>query len=135
MEITSNNIDQYVDNLDKNRKDDIVYLINLFEELSNYKPQLWGSIVGFGNLHYKYASKREGNMPLIGLANRKAAITLYLSYTISEYEYLEKLGKYKVSKSCLYIKKLSDIDINVLKKIIVKSMEETLSYDMITVNK
>lgn len=135
MEITSNNIDQYVDNLDKNRKDDIVYLINLFEELSNYKPQLWGSIVGFGNLHYKYASKREGNMPLIGLANRKAAITLYLSYTISEYEDLEKLGKYKVSKSCLYIKKLSDIDINVLKKIIVKSMEETLSYDMITVNK
>lgn len=135
MEITSNNIDQYVDNLDKNRKDDIVYLIKLFEELSNYKPQLWGSIVGFGNLHYKYASKREGNMPLIGLANRKAAITLYLSYTISEYEDLEKLGKYKVSKSCLYIKKLSDIDINVLKKIIVKSMEETLSYDMITVNK
>lgn len=135
MEITSNNIDQYVDNLDKNRKDDIVYLINLFEELSNYKPQLWGSIVGFGNLHYKYASKREGNMPLIGLANRKAAITLYLSYTISEYEDLEKLGKYKVSKSCLYIKKLSDIDINVLKKIIIKSMEETLSYDMITVNK
>lgn len=135
MEITSNNIDQYVDNLDKNRKDDIVYLINLFEELSNYKPQLWGSIVGFGNLHYKYASKREGNMPLIGLANRKAAITLYLSYTISEYEDLEKLGKYKVSKSCLYIKKLSDIDINVLKKIIIKSMEETLSYDMITINK
>lgn len=133
MEITDTNIKGYISDLEEPRKSDILYLIDLFQDLSNKQAKLWGSIVGFGNLHYKYKTGREGNMPLIGLANRKVAITLYLSYSISEYPELARLGKYKVSKSCLYIKKLSDINLDVLKEIIIKAVNEELDYDTITV--
>ena len=133
MEITNTNIKEYIKALEEPRKSDILYLIKLFEDLSKKEAKLWGSIVGFGNLHYKYKTGREGNMPLIGLANRKVAITLYLSYSISEYEELERLGKFKVSKSCLYIKKLSDINIDVLKEIVIKAINEVLDYSTITV--
>lgn len=133
MEITKTNIDEYISELEEPRKSDILLLIDLFKEVSNKEAKLWGSIVGFGNLHYKYKTGREGNMPLIGLANRKVAITLYLSYSISEYPELSRLGKHKVSKSCLYIKKLSDINIDVLKEILIKAVNEVLDYDIITV--
>lgn len=135
MEITNSSISDFIAELDDKRKLDIEVLIELFERLSQSKPQLWGSIVGFGSLHYVYASKREGDMPLIGLANRKAAITLYLSDTISSYPELEYLGKHKVSKACLYINKLEDINIEVLEQIVIKSIKETLSLDYISINK
>lgn len=76
--------------------------MQLFKDVSKLKPIMWGTIVGFGNLHYVYKSKREGNMPIIGFANRIQALTLYLSETISDYSLLEQLGKYKTSKACLY---------------------------------
>lgn len=94
MEITNTNISEYINALEEPRKSDILYLLNLFQEITKKEAKLWGSIVGFGNIHYKYKTGREGNMPLIGLANRKVAITLYLSYSISEYPELEGLGKY-----------------------------------------
>lgn len=127
MEITQNNIKDYLYTIDSKRKEDIKTLLKLFNEVTNLDPKIWGSIVGYGNLHYKYASKREGNMPILGFANRKQALTLYLSYSISENPLLTSLGKHKVSKSCLYINKLGDIDLNVLKKIMEISFEEVLA--------
>lgn len=127
MEITQSNISDYLHTIEPKRKEDINTLLTIFHDITNLEPKLWGSIVGYGNLHYVYESKREGNMPIIGFANRKQALTLYLSYSISDNPLLQSLGKHKVSKSCLYINKLADIDIDILKRIIKISFEESLN--------
>lgn len=127
MNVTSNNITDFLDTVEYKRLSDINTLLKMFEEATNLKPKVWGSIVGFGKLHYKYASGREGFMPIIGFANRKQALTLYLSYTISDNPHLSKLGKHKVSKSCLYITKLDNVDLSILKKIIDESIDEVLN--------
>lgn len=134
MEITHNMIDDFINQIAEPRKKDILTLIELCEKLTHKKPKLWGTIIGFGNLHYTYKTGREGNMPLLGLANRKQAITLYLSYTLDRYQELEHLGKFTIGKSCLYIKKLSDINLDVLETIMRKAIEETLLYDFIVDN-
>jgi hypothetical protein len=87
-------------------------LIKLMEEVSGFKAKMWGpSIIGFGSYHYKYASGHEGDAPLIGFSPRKAAISLYVFSGAPEHEYLLKdLGKFKMGKACIYVKKLSDID-------------------------
>lgn len=88
---------------------------------------MWGSsIIGFGSYHYKYDSGHEGDMCLVGFAPRKSNITLYLTMGISHYEaILKNIGKYKASgKSCMQIKRLSDIDIQILKKLIRTSAED-----------
>ena len=84
---------------------------------------MWGSIIGFGKLHYTYKTGRQGDMPQFGIANRKQAITLYMSYHIEQYEALNRLGKYRTGKGCLYIKKLEDVDLNVLYELIVKAIK------------
>lgn len=86
---------------------------------------MWGTgIVGFGSYHYKYESGREGDAPLAGLASRANAITLYLGGDYDEKEdLLQKLGKYKMSKGCIYIQKLQDINQDVLGKMIIHSIE------------
>lgn len=129
MDITNTDLTEYLENIEEKRKDDINTLLTMFEDEINLKPKLWGSIVGFGNLHYKYKTGRQGNMPIIGFANRKQALTLYLSYTISDNPLLDKLGKHKVSVSCLYINKLADVDLSVLRELIRTSIQETLSLD------
>lgn len=132
MELTTNTLQEYLDAIKEPRKTDILLILNLFKRLTNMEPHMWGTIIGFGNLHYKYESGREGNMPLIAFSNRKQAITLYLSYTISDYPELEKLGKHKTSKSCLYINKLDDINIDILEEIVKKAIIEARSLDFIT---
>ena len=127
MEITQSNLNEYMETVEPKRKEDINTLLTIFHDITNLEPKLWGSIVGYGNLHYVYESKREGNMPIIGFANRKQALTLYLSYSISDNPLLQSLGKHKVSKSCLYINKLADIDIDILKRIIKISFQESLN--------
>jgi hypothetical protein len=85
---------------------------------------MWGnSIVGFGNYHYTYASGREGDWFLTGFSPRKQALTLYIISGFAQYDHLMKrLGKFKIGKSCLYIKKLEDIDPNVLRELIQASI-------------
>lgn len=94
-------------------------LLELMEKWSGYKAKMWGpSIIGFGSYHYKYASGHEGDAPIIGFSPRKAAFSLYVYTPLREIdELLEQLGKFKQSKACTYVNKLSDIDLSVLEKI------------------
>ena len=95
------------------------------EDFTGYEPKMWGpTMIGFGMYHYKSdRSKQEGDWPLIGFSPRKAAISLYVYSGMPEHEHLLKdLGKYKMGKACIYVNKLSDINIEVLKKL----MKETI---------
>jgi hypothetical protein len=93
------------------------------EEITGLPPKMWGpSIVGFGTYHYKYDSGREGDMLKIGFSPRKAALTVYIMPGFRRYEELmEMLGKHKTGKSCLYIKKLTDVNESVLKELCQES--------------
>ena len=109
------------------RKSDCFRILGIMQDITDELPKMWGkSIVGFGKYHYKYASGREGDFFLTGFSPRKASLTLYMMSGFQRHEELmSKLGKYKTGKSCLYIKKLEDIDIEVLKELIKVSSEYT----------
>lgn len=100
-------------------------LIELMQEVSGKEPYMYGpSIVGFGNYHYKYASGHEGDAPLIAFSPRKAALTLYVYSGAEEHKHLlDDLGKFKVTKGCIYVKKLSDINEKALVKICKESIK------------
>ena len=117
-------IDSYVDNDQK--KADSLQLIELMSKWSGFAPKMWGpTIIGFGSYHYKYASGHEGDAPLLGFSPRKAQFSLYVySETDSSKKLLEDLGKYKMGKACIYVKKLSDINMSVLQKLCF----ETIAY-------
>jgi hypothetical protein len=109
---------------DPTRRADSKALIKLMKGVVGESPKMWGpSIVGFGSYHYKYDSGREGDMPLVGFSPRKAALVLYnvIGFSDSKPE-LAKLGKYTTGKGCLYIKKLADVDEEVLASMIGKSI-------------
>lgn len=110
-------INSYVDNDQK--KADSFRLIELMSQWSGFEPKMWGpTIIGFGSYHYKYESGREGDAPLIGFSPRKAKFSLYVYSPTEENKHLlDDLGKFKIAKACIYIKKLSDINIPALKKI------------------
>ena len=116
-------LDSYVDN--EQKKADSLQLIKLMQEWSDSEPKMWGpSIIGFGNYHYKYASGHEGDAPVIGFSPRKAAFSLYIySDTEKSKLLLPNLGKFKMSKACIYIKKLSDIDVSILKELCMESIQ------------
>lgn len=114
---------------DQKKRQDSFELLKLFQEVSGFEPKMWGdSIVGYGSYHYKYDSGREGDFLLIGFSPRKNAISLYLSCDIEgqHASILSKLGKFKNGKSCLYVNKLEDINIEVLKDMVRASMDFTL---------
>lgn len=134
MEITDQSIQSFMDGIEDKRKSDIERLVALGKKVTGKEPKMWGTIIGFGNLHYKYKTGREGDMPLFGLANRKQAITLYVSYTIEKFPQLQKLGTFKTGVGCLYIKKLSDIDFDVLESLIKEAIEDTLKISFVTDN-
>lgn len=117
-------INSYVDN--EQKKKDSFQLIELMKKWSGFEPKMWGpTIIGFGTYHYKYESGHEGNMPLIGFSPRKAEFSLYVTCPGQENkQLLSELGKYKMGKSCIYFKRLADIDLDVLEKI----SKETLQY-------
>lgn len=109
------------------KRKDAFQLLSIIQELTGFEPKMWGpSIIGFGSYHYKYDSGHEGDAPLAGFSPRKTAMTVYF-YLPEENreELLSKLGKHTSSKACIYIKKLTDIDIEILKKIILLSIEYT----------
>ena len=116
-------VNSYVDNDQK--KADSFRLMELMQEWSDSEPKMWGqSIIGFGNYHYKYASGHEGDAPILGFSPRKAALTLYV-YSDTEISKLAlaNLGKFKMSKACIYVKKLSDINLSELKEICIESIK------------
>ena len=111
-------------NTEQKRKDSFE-LVKLMQDFTGYKPKMWGeSIIGFGSYHYKSdRSRQEGDWPLVGFSPRKAAISLYVYSGSPEHEHLLKnLGKFKMGKACIYIKKLSDIDQNELKNLIKETI-------------
>ena len=110
---------------DEKKRQDSFAILKLMQEATDAKPKMWGdSIIGFGSYHYKYASGREGDWFLTGFSPRKQNLTLYIMSGFEKNEtLLNKLGKYSTGKSCLYIKKIEDVDLGVLKELIEKSVD------------
>jgi hypothetical protein len=109
------------------KRQDSFELIKLMQDFTGFEPRMWGSsIIGFGKYHYKSErSRQEGDWPLVGFSPRKEAISLYVFTGNPEHEYLLKnLGKFKMGKACIYVKKLSDINQDALKAL----MTETISF-------
>ena len=110
---------------DEGKRKDSEELITLMQKATRKPPVMWGaSIVGFGTHKYKYESGREGEICLIGFSPRKPSLVLYLGAVIQDKEFMARLGKHKVGKGCLYIKRLDDVDRKVLKELISKSVAE-----------
>lgn len=108
------------------KKNDSIALLRLMQDVTGYPPKMWGaSIIGFGQYHYKSdRSRQEGDWLLVGFSPRKAAISLYVySGCAGQEELLQDLGKFKMGKACIYIKKLSDIDQEVLKKLMKSTID------------
>jgi hypothetical protein len=109
---------------DETKRGDAKALVMLMQNASREKAKMWGpSIVGFGSYHYRYASGREGDAPLIGFSPRKSAIVLYGMGVSDSEALLAKLGKHTTGKGCLYIKKLADVNQKVLEALIAKALE------------
>jgi len=106
------------------RRSDCRALATMMKTITKSQPKMWGSsIVGFGLYHYKYASGREGDFFLSGFSPRKQDLTIYVMAGFDRYPSLmKKLGKYKTGRSCLYVKRLADIDLDVLKKLVTESV-------------
>ena len=111
---------------DQPLRDDCFAILAMMQKVSNSKPVMWGSaIIGFGTYHYVYESGREGDTVIIGFSPRKQNISIYLMGGLNNVEVeLSKLGKYKTGKGCLYIKRLSDVNPEVLKKVFTKAFKE-----------
>lgn len=109
---------------DQQRRKDCQEVAKMMRKATGKTAKMWGtSIVGFGDYDYKYASGREGNWLRIGFSPRKQSLTLYIMNGFGKYdELMQKLGKHKTGTSCLYINRLSDIDIEILNKLIVESI-------------
>lgn len=115
----------FINTVDNERKKaDCLQIMKMMQEITDKDPMMWGnSIVGYGSYHYKYKSGREGEWFLTGFSPRKQSLTIYVMGGFSYHtEQLEKLGKYKQSKGCLYINKLDDIDEEVLRVLLQNSV-------------
>jgi hypothetical protein len=117
---------------DPERRQDCFAIAKIMEEITGDEPKMWGpSIVGFGTYHYKYDSGREGDWLVTGFSPRKKDLTLYMMMGFEKHdELMKQLGKHSVGKSCLYIKRLSDIHIPTLKKLIKASVKQLHDYRM-----
>jgi hypothetical protein len=112
---------------DEARRKDCFTLLEMMQQATGAPPVMWGdAIVGFGNYHYSYASGREGDWFQVGFSPRKQNLTLYLISGFDQYQsLLARLGKHSTSKSCLYIKRLSDVDLSALQELVRRSVEQT----------
>ena len=110
---------------DEARREDCVQVAKIMQEITGSEPKMWGpSIVGFGTYHYKYATGREGDWMITGFSPRKQDLTLYIMPGFDQYaELMKQLGKHRTGKSCLYIKRLSDVHVPTLKKLIRESVK------------
>ncbi len=127
--VTDESVEDFINSVENDvRRADALTLLELHVEETGEQPRMWGtSIIGFGQYHYKSdRSKQEGDWPLIGFSPRKQSLTLYIMPGLNDYsDLLDKLGKHKTSKGCLYINKLSDVDVVVLREIIKRSYEQS----------
>jgi hypothetical protein len=126
---TKASVTTFVDSIsDPQRRADAKVILTMMREATKEAPAMWGtSIVGFGRLHYKYPSGREGDWFKAGFSPRKDSFTLYLCGGFGPHQaLLEKLGKYKTGVGCLYVKKLADVDTSVLKQLIARSVASRL---------
>jgi hypothetical protein len=113
---------------DETKRADSFEIVKMMQQVTKQEPKMWGSsIVGFGNVHLKYASGRELDWFTIGFSPRKQDLTLYGLGTWLESDTLKKLGKCKTGKGCLYIKKLEDVDVKVLKELLKQSVKAAKS--------
>jgi hypothetical protein len=110
---------------DPQKRKDAKTIMKMMKDATGAKPAMWGtSIVGFGSYHYKYASGREGDWPLTGFSPLKQNLTLYIMDGFKGHKSLmNELGKYKTGKACLYIKRLDDVNDDVLRELITRSVE------------
>lgn len=123
---TENSVTDFIQTFveQEQKKIDSFELIDFLSECSGYPPKMWGaSIIGFGKYHYKYKSGHEGEAPILGFSPRKSAISLYVySDTDKSKTLLKDLGKFKMGKACIYVKKLTDIDLQILKQLCQESI-------------
>jgi hypothetical protein len=122
---TKASVDKFISAIkDENIRKDCYTIIKIMESITKEEPKMWGpSIIGFGTYHYKYASGREGDICISGFSPRKQNLTIYLEPGFEKQKaLLEKLGKHKTSKVCLYIKSLKDVDVKILKELIANSV-------------
>jgi len=116
-------VDEFIAQVEnKRRRADAETALEIYGEVTGLEPVMWGpSIVGYGSRHYVYASGREGDMPAAGFSPRKSNMTFYINAGFEgAAELLAKLGKHRTSVSCLYINKLADVDLDVLREIIAR---------------
>lgn len=118
---SNDDVYQFIDSFASSelKKQESLELIERMKKISGQEPRMWGtSIIGFGSYHYKYASGHEGDAPLLGFSPRKAAFSLYVFTGLEEHMgHLENLGKYTMGKACIYVKKLADINLDELEKV------------------
>lgn len=115
---------------DEKKRRDCLVILSLMQQITGYPPRMWGdSIVGFGSIHYKYATGHEGDMALTGFSPRKQNLTIYIQMGFERYaDLMTKLGKYKTGKSCLYIQTVEDIDLTALGELVERSVKEVQDY-------
>jgi len=124
---TDQNVEEYLNQVsDERRRQDCFTVLKLMKRITGKKPRMWGdTLVGFGSYHYKYASGREGDFFLAGFSPRKQNLAIYIVAGLDKYpELLDKLGKFKTGKSCLYIKSIEDVDMSVLEELVKRSVKQ-----------
>ncbi|TYR81538.1 DUF1801 domain-containing protein [Priestia megaterium] len=122
---TDHSVIEFIETVENVKKREDAYkLLDIFTETAGYEAKMWGpSIIGFGSYHYKYESGHEGDAPLVGFSPRKAKISLYFATGDTKREELLKdFGKHTAGKACVYINKVADIDVEVLKALIHQSV-------------
>lgn len=124
--VTDKSVDTFLSEVeDEGRRADCYKVLGLMREVTGAHPKMWGeSIVGFGAYHYKYASGREGDWMVTGFSPRKRDLTIYILPGLDGLEdTLDRLGKFKNSKSCVYLKKLDDVDTEILRELVVEGIK------------
>ena len=126
-------VDEYLSS-QSNRQEDLQVLLEMMKDVTQMEPKMWStSMVGFGSYNYRYDSGRTGTWFRLGFSNRKQSLTLYLmGCDLSQGgEFLRRLGKYKNGKGCLYINKLADVDIDVLRELVEYSFQLKLKHEVV----
>ena len=123
---TGASVDEFLASVEnRTRREDGFRLLQMMQEVTGLEPEMWGpSMVGFGDYHYRYESGREGDIFLTGFSPRKQSLSLYIMAGFDAYEgLLSRLGKHRMGASCLYINKLADVDMDVLRELVLQSFE------------
>ncbi len=127
---TGANVEDFINSVEsKTRREDGFALLEIMKDVTGQEPEMWGpSVIGFGDYHYKYESGREGDFFLTGFSPRKSSLSLYIMAGFDEYDsLLAALGKCRKGAACLYINKLADVNMDVLRRLVEKSVEQAKS--------